>query len=502
MAQPSTPSPSTASFAAQSPAARPRVAARGFRGLAGAARRDVTPPVGIRNRMWGAATSDVADGVHRPLLVEALAFAAADGSETVLLVTLDACTWGSASDWFRFRDAVVAGTGLPEERILANLSHTHSGCTIALAQQDLPGGEYIPGYLESLYAATVDAANEALASLAPATLEWRSGSSDMACNRDFDLDGRALTGLNPLKDADHTVMVGRVSTTGGDSIATIVNYACHGTTLGPPNRKLSPDFVGAMRETVEQVTSAPVLFLQGASGDTSPREQYTDDLAVADRYGRALGHAVLSTLETMPAPGMELEFKQAIESGAPLAVWGAAPAALSEEINIIYQDVDLPLRNLGTIEDLEEQWSTVLPQSLDERLRRWRSIFAGLPDAYGPAYADAATRPDTVPHRVWVVKLGTSYLVAQSGEAYNRYQTEIRERVGDTPVAVLNLTNGPSPGYVAGEDAYCRGAYQSWQTLLADGALQQLVDATVRIVGSLDASVGDTPGPDLPGDPR
>ena len=33
----------------------------------GVARRDVTPPVGIYSRSWGAATHDVAEGVHRPL---------------------------------------------------------------------------------------------------------------------------------------------------------------------------------------------------------------------------------------------------------------------------------------------------------------------------------------------------------------------------------------------------------------------------------------------------
>ena len=39
----------------------------GFRGLIGVARRDVTPPVGIYARMWGAAKHDQAEGVHKPL---------------------------------------------------------------------------------------------------------------------------------------------------------------------------------------------------------------------------------------------------------------------------------------------------------------------------------------------------------------------------------------------------------------------------------------------------
>jgi hypothetical protein len=37
----------------------------------GVARRDVTPPVGIYSRSWGAATHDVAEGVHRPLTATA-----------------------------------------------------------------------------------------------------------------------------------------------------------------------------------------------------------------------------------------------------------------------------------------------------------------------------------------------------------------------------------------------------------------------------------------------
>ena len=39
---------------------------------AGLARGDITPPVGIYHRMWGAATHDRAIGVHRPLEATAL----------------------------------------------------------------------------------------------------------------------------------------------------------------------------------------------------------------------------------------------------------------------------------------------------------------------------------------------------------------------------------------------------------------------------------------------
>ncbi|MDG8305843.1 hypothetical protein OK881_10655, partial [Streptococcus pneumoniae] len=85
-------------------------------------------------------------------------------------------------------------------------------------------------------------------------------------------------------------------------------------------------YVGAMREIVEAATGAPCLFVQGASGELAPREQYTGDVAVADRHGRALGHAVLAALDGLPVPGEELTLNGVVESGAPLAIWTGTPA--------------------------------------------------------------------------------------------------------------------------------------------------------------------------------
>src|SRR5919202_124088 len=41
----------------------------------GHARVEITPPVGIYHRMWGAARHDRATGVHRPLVADVLALA-------------------------------------------------------------------------------------------------------------------------------------------------------------------------------------------------------------------------------------------------------------------------------------------------------------------------------------------------------------------------------------------------------------------------------------------
>ncbi len=58
--------PTTSTTIVPSPTSRLRV---------GHARADITPPVGIYHRLWGAARHDRATGVHRPLLADVLAFA-------------------------------------------------------------------------------------------------------------------------------------------------------------------------------------------------------------------------------------------------------------------------------------------------------------------------------------------------------------------------------------------------------------------------------------------
>src|SRR5581483_9438600 len=107
-----------------------------------------------------------------------------------------------------------------------------------------------------------------------------------------------VCGFNPGGPVDDTVLVGRITGDDGRMIGTVVNYACDPTTLAWENTLISPDYVGAMREVVEQATGAPCQFLQGASGDIGPREGFVGDVAVADRNGRQLGYAALVALET------------------------------------------------------------------------------------------------------------------------------------------------------------------------------------------------------------
>jgi hypothetical protein len=447
----------------------------GFSGIIGVSRRDITPPPGINARNWGAAALDIAQGVHRPLLATALTLQAADRPPLVL-VALDLGWWRDRDDEAIVRRGILHALGLPEERLIMALSHTHAGPCTSLLNAEQPGGQLIRAYLETLRDACVQAITAALAGATQAQLSWGLGRCALASNRDLrDMAGsRFLTGYNPDAAADDTLLVGRITTDAGRPLATLVNYACHPTTLAWENTLISPDYVGAMREVIEAHTDgAPCLFLQGASGELAPREQYTADVAVADRHGRALGWACLSTLEAMPAPGMRLGFDSVVESGAPLAVWREVPWRAPDDLDAVQSAVALPLKpDLQSLAEIEAQLARTNDAVTLERLRRRWGVRRIVGD--GDAWA--------MPIYAW--RIGDALLVAQPNEAYSWLQQELRRRFAPRVLAVLNLSNG-SCGYLAPAALYAEDIYAVWQSPFAAGGLEALVERATAVLATL-----------------
>src|SRR5207253_911772 len=156
---------------------------------------------------------------------------------------------------------------------------------------------------------------------------YGTGRCPLAAHRDFwdEAGGQFVCGFNPGGPADDTVLVARVTDAAGQPVATVVNYACHPTTLAWQNTLISPDYVGALRESVERQTDAPCMFLQGASADLGPREGFVGDAAIANRNGRQLAFAALAALEKLPAPGTRFVYAGPVISGATIGAWQHEP---------------------------------------------------------------------------------------------------------------------------------------------------------------------------------
>lgn len=251
---------------------------------AGVARRIISPPKGIYQIGYGDRTKGNL-GVHDDLTATALVLA--DGTTRVAIVALDMLTINEfIVDRVRAR--------LTPTEVLLCCSHTHSG-PIAYADGKSPRGNR--EYIDALVGNIVEAVQEAQANLLPARLEYSHGQANVGINRREKMpDGHMEIGRNPAGARDKSVQVVSVLTDADRRLATIVNYACHGTVLGPDNLLVSADWIGVMRQKVEEELGGLTLFLQGATANINPDMFWKDTRAfeMVAEQGLSVANAVLA----------------------------------------------------------------------------------------------------------------------------------------------------------------------------------------------------------------
>jgi hypothetical protein len=224
-------------------------------------------------------------GVHDPLRVRALAIES-DGLRVFwLAIDLIAVDPTMVSD-LRTRLADPRGT---PPTLIVSASHTHSGPG-AFAASAFWGFVAADRESEPVRKAVLDgmerAAREAEGRRAPAWLAWGKTT----------VTGVATSRLDQPLDPE----LGLLKVTGGDGhpIALVWNYAIHGTALPGANKMLSGDLMADASARLEKETGAPVLFVNGAAGDVSPKERGWPGVESA---GAALASAALAAWRTVPA---------------------------------------------------------------------------------------------------------------------------------------------------------------------------------------------------------
>ena len=441
--------------------------------LIGVGERDITPPFGIYGPVWGFSTHDGSSrGTHRPIYATALALRASASSKPAVIVGIDLGTTGDLTgledEWMRKH--ITKELDIPESHLMLASSHTHGAPWPYRSRAEFPGGELIEEYLEFLRSAILNAAREAIETAEDCIITFRPGRCDLAKNRNLPDpadSSRFLTGYNPDNQhlADDTVMVGRVTRVSDGSIkATVVNYACHPTTLGGDNRLVSPDYVGGLRELMSANTGgAPMIFLQGGSGDLGPGYQYVADPAVADRYGAQLGHASMSALLGMYPPGQRLEYIKPIESGAPLGYWEPRDYEIGRDLVVESATVGLPAKNWPSPTELQAQLKVEEDFRLRERILRKLTI------------ANFTQGKPEVPTQVFAWKLGRIIFVGISCEIDVGWQQEIRAAFPEYAVVAVSDVNYSAIGYVVREELCDKNLYQAWQPPYARGSFTSIV---------------------------
>ncbi len=392
----------------------------------GVARRIITPPRGIFLIGYGD-RSQGNRGVHDELTATALVLA--DGPKQVAIVALDMLAINEyVVDRVRER--------LAPAEVLICCSHTHSG-PIAYAGKGSPHRNQ--AYIEALVGNIVAAVKEAQAGMVPVDLEYASGEAGIAINRRERMpDGRMEIGRNPDGIVDRSVQVitvWRASTllaedqshrlekemAGRERVATLVNYACHGTVLGPDNLLVSADWIGAMRSRVESTLGGQVLFMQGAAANLNPDMYWEDARAfeMVAEQGERVAEAVLAAIQagSRPLGGLPLSLERAL-------AWMPTETAATTK---------RPPRNYGkgllTLAKLPG-WMAFLADPLLNQRYPWKSRI------------EAREGYWSVPMRVNGLRIGELTLVTFAAETFTEIGLSVKTMAAGKPVLFASLTDG------------------------------------------------------------
>lgn len=458
---------------------------------AGLAWADITPPVGIYHRFWGAAKHDTATGVHRPLRTSVLITEPIDGAQAndrQILVAVDQCLF-RPPEMSEFRARLIERLGVNSEQITVVFSHTHSASHLSRDRSSLPGGDLIGPYLDSLPESVGNAYEEAGGRMVDVTATYASAQCHMGHQRDAwdEPNDIFVCGFNPDVELRLPTRVVRLTTDDGTICGSLVSYPCHPTTLAWDNTLISPDYVGALRETVESATDAPCMFLLAPCGDVGPRFGFVGDTEVADRNGRQVGFAALQALESMPPAGHDYHYVGPVISGATLGEWEYRTqtdvrSTGTTKFESVRFEVPLDYRpELPTVAEAEAEMSQL---EADEAAARERDD--GSEAARLRAMVERNRRrleclrplpADSFPYPVTIWWLGDAIWVAVDGEPYFELQEELTRRFPDLPLIVMPLSDGAMSGYLPTRRASDKPLYQVSISLLAPGSLEAIIEA-------------------------
>ncbi len=413
---------------------------------AGYGQADITPsePVFMGGYDLRQAPSD---GVHGKDRLYARALVFESGGTRVAFVEADIIGIHDHDSW---RGKISQATGIPYANIMLGDVHNHAAPSTA----SKGASKWVEQFAQGLLAASRAATD----SLQPVRIAAGSGHSRIAMNRrqvrrtdtlsmqTFDendrsqsfgaaktdkpvqileLGGVVRLGVNPEGSIDDAVQVVRIDSLEGKPLAVMIHYACHGTSLGGRNSKISGEWMGRMQEYVQgQFPGLGTIFLQGAAGDINPRvvgglDGYKDDIGTTWALGEEIG----------------------------------------AEVTRVYRSLypDLPRKCTIQLETAE----ILLP-------RQYRELFDDFTNT-------------TVKVPTTAVRIGDLMWITFPGEMFHSIGVKVKAAAPATYAYLMGYTNG-YVGYFPEQKAYSEGGYEVATTHLDPASEQIYLHAIAEVM--------------------
>lgn len=413
---------------------------------AGAAKIEITPPAG-RLMSGYASRTQPSIGVHDPLLARALVCEGDDGT-AVALVAADLIEF---PEWLYLQAAreVEARTGIPAERLQVVGTHTHGGPEFE------EGGKWEAHLVRTLG----DLAAEAHATRREARIAVGTGViSGIGVNR------RRADG-----PVDHDLTVVRIDGADGRGIATLMNYGCHPTTLGPDNLLYTADFPGAACSLVDQAAEGVAIFTTGAQGDVNPGGYSAEgsmigevvtwrNYASALRYGQEVARVALDVRERLkPEPAAR--------------VWGRM-----RMIEVSRKPLPTPDQAAREVARTQVSLARLEAFGTPDQV-----VAAKKAAVYAQMIATQATDPDRekpVRLRVSALGVGPVVHVGVPGELFAELGMQIKRDAGPGRTLVAVFTNG-AMGYIPTGEAMESGGYEPAASILTTDGGEKIARAAI-----------------------
>ncbi len=235
----------------------------------GAAERIITPPLGLG--IPGYFGPRYATGIKDELYTQAVVID--DGENVVAIVSIDIMDY-KVSLTAALRSEIKKLLG---GKVTVMTAATHSHTASPTNYECLKTKPHMPS-IRNIIKKSAEAIVEAYNNRVPVKAGYAEGREERIsfCRNYFMSDGTIRTNpgrskepyaVKPVSEIDHTVSILRFDDESGNTVARIVNFACHPDTVG--GSEYCADYIGQLRRKLKEVSgeTSVLAFLNGCSGD-------------------------------------------------------------------------------------------------------------------------------------------------------------------------------------------------------------------------------------------
>lgn len=416
-------------------------------------------------------------GIHDDLFVRATAFD--DGEKKALIIAVDVCLMGQKY-YEDCKKAIKEATGVCEEAIFINCSHTHTGPLLGkdFASEKSSSAAYDEFFVTSIR----DAAVYAIADLEDATVETASSvARNISFIRRYRMkDGGVQTnpGVNnqnidhALGTPNETVKLVKIKRQNADDIV-IINFGTHPDSVG--GEYISADYMGYSCDIIENaVPGTKCMFLLGCQGDVNHVN-----------VSPTKGEAVISKIDFdgVPRSNAHAEHMGRIIAGAVLSVYSITEEVKTDKITYASSMVELPSHQENDRLDEARNIHNLYTEGRTSELP-FKEMELTTAVAEATRIIKLENGPGSFPFFLSAVKIGDLVFAGIGGEPF----TEIGNRIcADSPFknTVLCCLTNSSGGYIPTRSAYEEGGYEAKSSSLKPGSDDIIVDGMTKLLNEV-----------------